>query len=269
MSVSVHATGLDRVAVISSLVPDFDALARPLLGRVSDIGLRLKPMLVLVSNESAETVVAFSKTWHVFYRGGRAVTHRDNTIFPHAVCGDVIASDQPAGIAPGVKHLEARGLVIHGWGTSGDPYFDQFLPQFVVENERMLANAIELRIELNAVIFADGTLIGPDEDGWLEQIFSTYVGEKQNWYRLVIDRLDKGETIAEAFKPVEQFMAEHTARRRSGERPFTRDDADFWRVQAASDALRMRRRTAADKTGDLLRTTIRLDPFVIRRPSGG
>jgi hypothetical protein len=33
---------------------------------------------------------------------------------------------------------------------------DQFLDQFIVEKDRMLASAEELEIELGAVIFADG-----------------------------------------------------------------------------------------------------------------
>jgi len=255
------------VTVISPLSRAFDNLARPLLGRASDIGLRLKPMLMIVSNESAETVVAFSTTWRVLYPDGRRFEHRDNTSLPHAVCGDVLGERRPSGVEPGAKYLAARGLVIDGWGTSGDPYFDQFLPQFVVENDRMLANAIELRIELNAVIFADGTLIGPDDDAWLEQIFSTYVQEKQNWYRIVIERLDKGATVAQAFEPVERFSADRAAQRRSGWRPEMHDVNHFWKVQAAGDALRLRRRLAKENGSDLLRKAIRLEPFVVRRRS--
>ena len=266
MTLLVHATGLDGVALISPISPGFDELARPLLGRISEIGLKLKPMLVIVSNESTDTVVAFSKTWRVLHADGRVSTHRDNTPFPHAVCGDVLAIDHPPGVAPGARRLEARGLVIHGWGTSGDPYFDQFLPQFIVENDQVLANAIELRIELNAVIFADGTLIGPDNDSWLEQMFSTYVREKQNWYRLVIEKLDNGATIAESFKPLEQFTADHTAQLRSDRRPVRHDATDVWKAQAAGEALRLRRRCAEKNVRDVLHA-IRLEPIAINRRS--
>jgi len=48
-------------------------------------------------------------------------------------------------------------VIIRGYAQS-EPYDDQFLDQFVVEKDRMLANAEELSIELEAVIFADGAL---------------------------------------------------------------------------------------------------------------
>ncbi len=41
-----------------------------------------------------------------------------------------------------------------------------------------LANAVDLHIELNAVIFEDGLLIGPDDHSRLTDLFSTYVQAK-------------------------------------------------------------------------------------------
>jgi hypothetical protein len=70
---------------------DFDVLARPLIGRVADIGLKLKPMLMIVSNESPQTVVSYSKTWTARYADGRTSAIRSHTSFPEAVCGDMLA----------------------------------------------------------------------------------------------------------------------------------------------------------------------------------
>lgn len=49
------------IKVIAPTQADFDELARPLIGRVADIGLKLKPMLVIVSNESRGRPAAFQK----------------------------------------------------------------------------------------------------------------------------------------------------------------------------------------------------------------
>ena len=59
MALTIHVNGIDAhgVGLLSPERPEFDEIARPLLGeRIADIGLRLKPMLVLVSNDSAAIV---------------------------------------------------------------------------------------------------------------------------------------------------------------------------------------------------------------------
>ena len=61
--------------------------------------------------------------------------------------------------------------MIQGWGDL-DEYYDQFLPQFVVAKDQILADAVDLRIELNAAIFSDGTLVGPDDESWLSDLFA-------------------------------------------------------------------------------------------------
>jgi hypothetical protein len=65
MDVPIILKAFDQhgIRLIPPTHPEFDDLARPLIGRVADIGLKLKPMLVIVSNESQQTVVSYSKTW--------------------------------------------------------------------------------------------------------------------------------------------------------------------------------------------------------------
>ena len=76
-----------------------------------------------------------------------------------------VGSD-PEALPPGAKRVETASLVIQAYAQS-EPYYAQFLDQFIVEKDQLLKNAEELRIELDAVIFADGRLIGKDQDGWL------------------------------------------------------------------------------------------------------
>jgi hypothetical protein len=63
MSLTIHVSGLESVAVISPANPEFDAMATPLLGRLADRALRLKPYLAIVWNQSPRTVVAFTSEW--------------------------------------------------------------------------------------------------------------------------------------------------------------------------------------------------------------
>jgi hypothetical protein len=52
--------------------PHFDKLARPLIGeRVADIVLKLKPMLVIVANDSNHTIASLSIVWTLRYQNGR------------------------------------------------------------------------------------------------------------------------------------------------------------------------------------------------------
>jgi hypothetical protein len=65
MNVPIRVGAFDEhgIRLIPPTDADFGGVARPLIGRVADIGLQLKPMLVIVSNESLHTVVSYSKTW--------------------------------------------------------------------------------------------------------------------------------------------------------------------------------------------------------------
>jgi hypothetical protein len=266
MGLSIHVRDFkaDGITLIPPTDGDFDALARPLIGRAAEIGLQLKPLLFIVSNESEQTVVAFSKTWTVRHEDGRTHTERGQTSFPEYICGDVLISNNPQALPPGGRRVESPHVVIQDYGGS-DPYYDQFLHQFVIQNMRMFADATELRIDLDAVIFADGRLIGRDHDGWLSGLFSEYLAAKQDWYRQILDRLDAGGSVDEAFAPIRAFQEQQKQQRRAGGR-FTREGLQIWKTQAAADAARWRRRFNDDELPRLLKQSIRLEPFVIRPP---
>jgi len=171
-------------------------------------------------------------------------------------------------LPPGAKRVETASVVIHSYALD-DPYYDQFLDQFIVEKDQMLTNAEELLIELDAVIFADGRLIGHDRDGWLTDLFADYVSQKQAWYREILSRLEAGASVEEAYAPIRAFQEQQSVRRRSG-RPLDRAEVQLWKTQSAADALRWRRKFTDAELPHLLRSSIRLEPFVIRRtPDGG
>jgi hypothetical protein len=265
MALSLRVDGLeaDGVSLLSPTSATFDDLARPLLGeRIADIGLKLKPMLVIVSNETSQTIVSLSVAWRITHQSGRRTSFWSHTSFADIVCGDVLVSQSPRGLEAGQQRIEANGVVIHQWGY-GDPYFDQFLGQFVDQRNALLGNALELQIALDAVIFVDGTLVGPDEETALSDRFSNYVRAKQEWYRGLVEALDRGASVAQAFEPVERFLADARAKRRAIPRTF--DVPDVWTQQAAADATRWRRKFADEEIPALLRQTLRLDPFIVRR----
>jgi hypothetical protein len=269
MGLSIRVDGLDAhgVSLLSPLRPEFDELARPLMGeRIADVGLRLKPLLVIVSNETAQTIVSLSLIWRVRRLDGWKEQSWCHTSFPELVCGDVLEGRETVGLAPGHQRVEANGLVIHGYGH-GDPYYDQFLGQFVDKRDALLAGAVNLEVSLDAVIFDDGTLIGADEESRLSNLFSAYVRAKQDWYRGISQALDAGQSAEEAFGPVERFMEERMNRMRSGKFRLRDQMDDIWTQQAAAEAMGWRKQFSDDEMPARLKQSIRLGPFVIRRRS--
>lgn len=133
----------------------FDELARPLIGRADDLDLRLKPMLVIVSNQSPRTIVSLSTMWTVRHADGRTFTMKSHASFPEFVCGDVLVCGKSEAIPPGSHRIEAMWVVIHGYGDD-EPYFNHILHRFVVEKNQLVADATKLLIELDAVISRTG-----------------------------------------------------------------------------------------------------------------
>jgi len=264
MSFLLRIEGLDdhRVTLVSPDHPQFDDWARPLMGeRIAEIGLKLKPLLVIAWNQSPQTVVSLSLVWHITHNNRRTTRIWSHASFPEFVCGDRLISNTPDALPAGGQRIEANGLVIHRWGYL-DEYYDQFLGQFVDERNVLLSDAVDVYIRLDAVIFEDGTLVGPDEQSMLKDRFSLMVQARQEWYRQVMERLNAGQSVAEAFAPIEQFSASVSRRLKAG--PFPEDIARD-RINAAAEAHRWRRRYRDDQLPPLLRESLRLDPFVIQR----
>jgi hypothetical protein len=265
LSIEIQAFEEHGIHIVPPTRADFDELARPLIGRVADIGLRLKPLLAIVSNESEHTVVSYSKVWTAWYSDGRSTHIRSHTSFPETICGDLSIARDPDALPPGAQRVETANLVIQGYAQT-EPYYDQFLDQFIVEKDRMLAHAETLTIAVEAVIFIDGTLVGIDRDGWLTDLFSECVAQKQAWYREILDRLDAGATVEEAYAPIQAFQEQRRVYMRTRPRSGPRELL-LWKTQAAADAQRWRRKVTDEALAQRLRSSIRLEPFKIHRES--
>jgi len=122
-----------------------------------------------------------------------------------------------------------------------------------------------LQIELDAAIFDDGSLIGPDEQNVVAENFGEYVRVTQDWYQGVIDALHAGRSVEEAFSAIEQFLAEIVRHLRSGRPPGRENPLERWKHQAAADVARWRRKYPEPEIPKLLDQHIRLEPFVIHR----
>jgi len=266
MGLPVTVMGLDGqgVSLVSPLDSTFESTARPLIGSRADRILKMAPMLVVVRNAAPHTIVALSLRWRVSKAVGGYV-HRTNSVFPHVICGDQAIARARAGVRSGEAHVVAAGCVVEGLDAIDES--DSWIEHFVTERDRAVDGATAIAIELDAAIFDDGTLVGANQDGWLSDLFGTYVGAKQEWYRTILAGLDAGQSLEEAYAPVRAFSAETLQQVRAGGRMDPGERSRWlWRTQAAGEAADWLRRFPASDVPRLLRT-LRLDPFVIERAS--
>lgn len=143
-----------------------------------------------------------------------------------------------------------------------EEWYREVISQFVRDRDAVLEDAQRVTIELDAVIFDDGTLIGPDGDGKLATLFSGRVSAYQQWLQTIADRHSAGQSIDAAFAPVHEFQAEVKARMGKPRGLPTLSEID--RTNAAADVVRWRRRVGDADLPRMLEG-LRLSPFVVQR----
>lgn len=99
------------------------------------------------------------------------------------------------------------------------------IAEFVRERDEQLKDAQAVAIELDAVIFDDGTLVGPDEDAKLATLYRRRVGAYQCWLQMIADGLAAEQSVEVAYSPILKFRDDVRARRGSL-RGLTADDIE-------------------------------------------
>jgi hypothetical protein len=255
MTTDIQLRGLESegIFLISPSAPEFDSLVQSLFKGSADLLLKLKPFMTIVSNHSDRTIVAFTLKWTTGH--GRHITFSQRK-YPDAVTGLVVARDNE--ILPGEQRIVPKGIEIHsglGFGqATEDFYLDQFVNMFAAESKATL------RIEVDAAILNDGTLLGPDESD-LATHFAVYFKAKQDLYLSIIDLLDKGSSLKEAFRPLNSALAKKFALEDH------RNGFSIYPVLAAQDTGRWRQRYG-DAPISLMRQAITKEPFAVMRTVG-
>jgi len=122
-----------------------------------------------------------------------------------------------------------------------------------------LADAETIEITLDAAIFSDGQLVGPDHSN-LEQSFMAEFESKQKFFRQIVADLDAGHPMEEAFAPVNALAQQHP--------PSPRDDLGaFYETITAPEVVSLRKRVGDASVRAVFGGAIRKEPFVIRRDS--
>jgi hypothetical protein len=259
MRCQIQVKGLDAdgVMLISPTDPVFDSRLFSLLPEGAPVAFELKPCIAIVSNESSRIVVAYSVTFWFTFRSGES--HRQSIQFKYPDAVANTATDQPdygAAIDPGMAlRARLRGREIRpgeqrvvGVGFELWPDAD-----VVTHRDSYLAlsgnakDLTELKIELDAIVFADGLLLGPDHFGLSEQ-FAEYVAVKQDVYRRMVERIDGSSGVSDdIFASLRE-----TASRHSG---------NTIEREAAAEALGLQHNIMRD----VFQQALRREPFIIHR----
>ena len=228
----------------------FDERAQAILDGNASPLLELKPYLAIVRNENARTVVAYTVSWTVTLRNGISEVHQTQFKFPDAV----------AGTSNGLSLLEGReirtgeerllGVGFEAW----PPEHVNTYRDFGLEEARRLINVKSLEVALDAVIFDDGTMLGPDQSRLAEH-FIEFVRAKQSLYRDIVVGLENGGQDVLAPLRSMASVPPGTAHKH----PF-----DLYPRLAAEEILRFQDRVMLE----VFRRTLRREPFAIRRLSG-
>jgi hypothetical protein len=259
MPPSIHVTSWETegITLASPADPDFDSLSRSLFkGNVEEL-LKLKPFLVVVSNQSPRTIVAYTLRWRVRLLNGKQVTTFSQAKYPDAVAGAVPSRGNE--IRSGEQKIAAKGIEIDCGRWSGKPTEEYYLRQFASWADESVG-ATDIQIGLDSVIFEDGELIGPGESR-LGDDFAAYVKAKQDLYWSLVQGLDSGQSMDEAFRPIEATIAAT----RANPRLDLRDPFAIWPRQAAGELSGWRKRYGDVALPNILRQALRKKPFVIRR----
>lgn len=256
MNLEIQVTGLDAkgITLVSPVNANFDSLIRSLFKGNSNELLKLKPFMTVIRNSSAHTVVAYTTAWTMRKHGRTSINYSQHK-YPDAVART--APDRRDEIRPGELRIDVMSVELESgeWGHEATDAF--YLRQFANWSAEEKTGMTELRIELDAVIFDDGLLIGPDRSR-LRDHFAAYLKAKQDLYRKIVEALDSGHSVEKAFRPVTLTLS-------SRPDPDPGDEFAIYPHLAAEDAALWRRRYGDQAVQKILKQALRKEPFVIRR----
>lgn len=237
------------VELLSPADPAFDLHARPLFtGNLAEL-LKIKPFLTLITNTTANTIVAFTLEWMTSSAGGDSVEYSQHK-YPDALAACPVRGNE---IRPGEQRLVPKSIELNAGLWGDDPTETFYLEQFSAwasEQEHVES----LGIALDAVLFEDGSLLGPDKAD-IAAHFSAYFEAKQRLYKEIVTALDSGRSLEEALRPVGVLLAN---------RPTFGEPLSIYPRLAAQDVNRWKEEFGLDSAG-LFRQAIRSSPFLMKR----
>jgi len=238
------------VTLTPASAADFDERAQAILDGHASPLFELKPYLAIVKNRNPRTVVAYTVSWTVTLRNGMSETCHTQCKFPDAVAGTNYGLSLLEKREIGTGEERVVGVGFEAWPPEQVNTYRDF---GLAEAHRWI-NVKSLEIALDAAIFDDGTLLGPD-DSRLAEDFIEFVHAKQSLYRDIVVGLENG--WGDVFAPLSSMVSAPAGGPHA-------DRSDSYSRLAAEEILRFHDRVALE----VFRRTLRREPFAIRRLSG-
>jgi hypothetical protein len=253
----MHTAGLESAGLILTGAdsPDFDDILHDVAPDLYNELLEAKPFVVVVSNISSHTVVAYSVCFRITHMTIGGLERHVHFVFPDAVAGmSANANPLPRGreVLPGQKRVV-------GFGVEFCPDSDRSTVGYSLQAVANLApDPKELDIQLEAALFENGVMVSPDSmsprDLSLRDDFMGRLEADQKLYQLLVSHLDAGMSVDEAFR-AETDLPPPKGR---VERP------EYQLRQSIATARRCRQIFGDKAIGDVLRQAVRATPFVVR-----
>jgi hypothetical protein len=176
------------VSLIPSTNPAFEGYVQNLLGGAADPAVEtVKPYAVILRNESGTDVVGYSLRWLWTDSAGRTTFH---DVFYHNLNTPTNSSYRlPSGSAAFVSRDFA-------FVTYAQPF--RLSPSQLEDISRMRGQTA-ITISLDAVVFADGRFVGPDEARGYSRALAATQGEKALMGEL-LSMHSAGQTDADVFQ---------------------------------------------------------------------
>jgi hypothetical protein len=266
MTPTIRVMELDKagVTLVTAASADFEAQVRKEAGQWADAALLSSPQLVIVRNGSPDTIVAYAISFKSIRPDGKWDFHYVEFKYPDAVVTtdpEIALMLRDREIRPAEQRLVSRSFEI-------DPALDNsWLPQIVDFEKKDLGQFAlgqgfsELEIAVDAVLFEDGRLLGPNQSQ-MDTRFLLLLQRKEELYRAVTDLMASGNSLDDALgklksalpaaaQSVEDMLNDHVSR------------------VAIGDALRLRARYGVERAADAIRRAVRQSPFTIRKVATG
>jgi hypothetical protein len=258
---AIRAIGLDKAGVmlVTAASADFEAQVRKEVGKWADAALHSSPQLAIVRNESPHTIVAYAVSFKSIRPDGKWDFHHIEFRYPDAVVTtdpEVASMLRDREIRPSEQRLVSRYFEI-------DPALDNsWLPQLVDWQKKelgplALGQGYELEIAVDAVLFEDGRLLGPNHSQ-MDTRFLLLLQRKQELYRAATDLMTSGNSLDDALVKLKSAVPA------AAEKIEAMSIVDADRA-AIGDALRLRARYGPDRAADAIRRAEQQSPFAIRR----
>jgi hypothetical protein len=221
----------------------------------------LRPYLVMVSNESDRTVLAYTVLFTINFEDGEPEQHPCFFRFPDAVW--------PISGLPRDRELLPSERRVIAWQFEIDPSLrdlDYFLRQHANIQRQSLPDEVKsVDIALDAVIFDNGLMVGADTSG--NSRSTTYTGLADGLFLCLEAKRELYKELFESSKPADKV--------RSIMDKLYGPNADYafdirmpiWRRLAVEEAQRLLSKLGAEAFSLTIQTVLEQPPFAIRRDS--